>query len=350
MFQSAFATFTNQHVGQTCSWCHTNALIKLGLISQFSSASASSSLPPPLPNFPACPLHYSHLQSSSWSQLCGTWANCSKAPKIQISSLQSHTFQDSPVDICYFYHTICLWKSKEAVHFPSLWGGLETERRRFSRSVNPLDTLRHNGSIKCKHTPMCTDTKSVFSFLRDRALAQGWPLYHNNLIHFASLCLSLYFRVGSLVHCPFVAPLNSRSQTFVSSPPPQFLRFFFASSAFLCVGHASFTAALMWLNVTPASSFDSIYFILSMRTTDPSIFHSCPTEKSPSCDSGPHAAPLLPPPFSFFVISPRFLVLHVLLFIFDLHHCPSIGSVSCPIYLSYSRSRDCSDLFIGCWV
>lgn len=112
------------------------------------------------------------------------------------------------------------------MHFPSLGGGLETERRRFSRSVNPLDTLRHNGSIKCKHTPMCTDTKSLFSFLRDRALAQGWPLYHNNLIHFASLCLSLYFRVGSLVHCPFVAPLNSRSQTFVSffSPPvPQVL-------------------------------------------------------------------------------------------------------------------------------
>lgn len=91
MSQSAF---TNQHVGQTCSWCHTNALIKLGLISQFSSASASSSLPylPPPPNFPACPLHYSHLQSSSWSQLCGTWTNCSKAPITQISSLQCHTF------------------------------------------------------------------------------------------------------------------------------------------------------------------------------------------------------------------------------------------------------------------
>lgn len=115
-------------------------------------------------------------------------------------------------------------------------------------------------------------------FLFYQTLAQGWPLYHNNLIHFDSLRLPLYFRVGSLVRCPFLAPLNSRSQTFcLVFFPPQFLRFFFASSAFLCVGHASFAAALMWLNVTPASTFDSIYFVLSMRTTDPSIFHSCST-------------------------------------------------------------------------
>lgn len=37
--------------------------------------------------------------------------------------------------------------------------------------------------------------KSLFSFLQDRALLQGWPLYHNNLFHLGSLCLFLFMCV-----------------------------------------------------------------------------------------------------------------------------------------------------------
>lgn len=62
MFQSAFPTLNSQLVGQPCSWCHTHALIKLWLISQFSSSPASSSLPHPLPPSSHFPCLSSPLQ------------------------------------------------------------------------------------------------------------------------------------------------------------------------------------------------------------------------------------------------------------------------------------------------
>lgn len=133
----------------------------------------------------------------------------------------------------------CSWKAQKAVYFHvvhSLWGGLETGRCCFGQRVNPLDTLWCDGSVKCKHTQSCTHTKSLFSFLRGRALVQGWPLYHNKLIRFASLHLSLSICVCSLHQPPFMAPLNSRSQTFVLSI------------------------------AIPASSFDCIYFTFFKRT------------------------------------------------------------------------------------
>lgn len=93
MFQSAFPTLTSQHVGQICSWCHTHALIKLRLISQFSSSPASSSLLYPLPlllplSLPVLSITAQPLQTSFLS--CYRWRECSKTFKIWITPMQCH--------------------------------------------------------------------------------------------------------------------------------------------------------------------------------------------------------------------------------------------------------------------
>lgn len=108
------------------------------------------------------------------------------------------------------------------------------------------------------HTRRCTHTKSLFSFPRGEALVQGWPLYHNRLIRFASLRLSLSVWVCSLHHSPFVAPLNRQSQTFV----------------FFCE-----QMQLLHLCSTVFISFSSC------RPSDRSLFYSCSTDKFPTCDS-----------------------------------------------------------------
>ena len=71
-------------------------------------------------------------------------------------------------------------------------------------------------------------------------------------------------------------------------------------------------------------------------------------DKSPTCDSVS---------CSISVFSSLFLLCHLSrvsclmtspFFIFYPHLFSSIGSISCPLYLRYSCSHDCTDLFIGC--
>lgn len=66
--------------------------------------------------------------------------------------------------------------------------------------------------------------KSLFSFLRDRALLQAWPLYHNNPVHLSSLCLLLSLFVSLLARRP-------PSHSVITLTPP--LSCF--ASFFLCV-------------------------------------------------------------------------------------------------------------------
>lgn len=147
-------------------------------------------------------------------------------------------------------------------------GGLETGRCCFSQSVNPLDVFRQDGSIKGKHKWMCTHTKSLFSFPRDRALAQGWPLYHNNLIHFP-LSLSVY---QSLLTCP-LSFCGSPELPCSDSPVPLVLFFF----------------AFIWIHATHVIEYDSCIFILTVCVSifpcgrlDRSIFHSRSTNPPPT--------------------------------------------------------------------
>lgn len=71
--------------------------------------------------------------------------------------------------------------------------------------------------------------KSLFSFLRDRALLQAWPLYHNNLVHRSSLCLLLSLFVSLLARRP-----PSHSVITLTLPPPHVLMFCIFFSLFLC--------------------------------------------------------------------------------------------------------------------
>lgn len=94
MFQNAFPTLSSQHVGQTCSWCHTNALIKLRLISQFSSSPASLTLISPPPSSSHFPCLSSPLQLNLFNPPLYPnryrWTECSKTFKIQKAPPQCH--------------------------------------------------------------------------------------------------------------------------------------------------------------------------------------------------------------------------------------------------------------------
>lgn len=73
-------------------------------------------------------------------------------------------------------------------------------------------------------------TKGLFSFLQDRALLQGWPLYHNKLIYVSILCLSLFM-------CFFIPSLSllSLSLTPTYTHTPSLTGFILTPTVTFCI-------------------------------------------------------------------------------------------------------------------
>lgn len=164
MFQSAFPTRTRQ----PCSWCHTNALIKLRLILQFSSSPASSSLPYPLLLLLSLPVL--NLFNPRPYPNCYRWTEGSKTfnPTVWTALLQGHMLNW----ILTRNLEMCSWKAQEAVLFHGSPVSEEASRLEDVAAVKAWSHSTHADVVALSNANTHTQRKPVFFSTRQSISAR----------------------------------------------------------------------------------------------------------------------------------------------------------------------------------